>query len=78
VLSPGAHVHSRAVVEGAVLMHGVDVGRGAHVRRAIVDKGVVIPPGVRIGIDHDEDRARGFHVSDSGVVVIGKGQPVRD
>jgi glucose-1-phosphate adenylyltransferase len=78
VLSPGAHVHSRAIVEGAVLMHGVDVGRGAHVRRAIVDKGVVIPPGARVGVDHDEDRARGFHVSDGGVVVIGKGQPVRE
>jgi glucose-1-phosphate adenylyltransferase len=56
VLSPGAHVHSRA----------------------IVDKGVVIPPGARVGVDHDEDRARGFHVSDGGVVVIGKGQPVRE
>jgi glucose-1-phosphate adenylyltransferase len=69
-------VHSRAVVEGSVLLHGVDVGRGAQVHRAIVDKGVVIPPGVRIGVDHEEDRARGFHVSDGGIVVIGKGQHV--
>jgi glucose-1-phosphate adenylyltransferase len=78
VLSPGVHVHSRAVVEGAVLLNGVDVGRGAHLRRVIVDKGVVIPPGTRIGVDHDEDRARGFHVSDSGIVVLGKGQLVPD
>jgi len=76
VLSPGVHVHSRAVVEGAVLLNGVDVGRGAHLRRVIVDKGVIIPPGTRIGVDHEEDRARGFHVSDSGVVVLGKGQLV--
>jgi glucose-1-phosphate adenylyltransferase len=76
VVSPGVHVHSRAVVEGAVLLHGVDVGRGAHLRRVIVDKGVVIPPGTRIGVDHEEDRARGFHVSDAGVVVLGKGQLV--
>jgi glucose-1-phosphate adenylyltransferase len=76
VLSPGVHVHSRAEVEGAVLMQGVDVGRGAQVRRAIVDKGVVVPPGARVGIDPDEDRARGFHISDSGIVVIGKGQKV--
>jgi glucose-1-phosphate adenylyltransferase len=78
VLSPGVHVHSRAVVEGAVLLNGVDVGRGAHLRRVIVDKGVVVPPGVRIGVDHEEDRARGFHVSDTGVVVLGKGQKVPD
>jgi len=76
VLSPGVHVHSRAVVEGAVLLNGVDVGRGAHLRRVIVDKGVIIPPGARIGVDHEEDRARGFHVSDAGVVVLGKGQLV--
>ena len=76
VLSPGVYVHSRAVVEGAVLLNGVDVGRGAHLRRVIVDKGVTIPPGTRIGVDHDEDRARGFHVSDAGVVVLGKGQKV--
>jgi glucose-1-phosphate adenylyltransferase len=76
VVSPGVHVHSRAVVEGAVLLNGVDVGRGAHLRRVIVDKGVVIPPGTRIGVDHEEDRERGFHVSDAGVVVLGKGQLV--
>jgi len=76
VLSPGVKVHSRAVVEGAVLLNGVDVGRGAQLRRVIVDKGVVVPPGVRIGVDHEEDRARGFHVSDAGVVVLGKGQHV--
>ena len=76
VVSPGVHVHSRAVVEGAVLLNGVDVGRGAHLRRVIIDKGVVIPPGTRIGVDHEEDRARGFHVSDSGIVVLGKGQLV--
>ena len=76
VLSPGVHVHSRAVVDGCVLMHGVDVGRGARLHRVIVDKGVEIPPGTEIGVDHDADRARGFHISAGGVVVIGKGQRV--
>jgi glucose-1-phosphate adenylyltransferase len=69
-------VHSRAVVEGCVLLQGCDVGRGAKLRKVIIDKNVVVPPGVRIGYDHEEDRARGFHVSDGGVVVLGKGQTV--
>jgi len=69
-------VHSRAVVAGCVLMHGADIGRGAHLNKVIVDKGVVIPADTKIGLDHDEDRARGFHVSAGGVVVIGKGQIV--
>jgi glucose-1-phosphate adenylyltransferase len=76
VLSPGVKVHSRSEVEDCVLLHGVDVGRGAVLRRAIIDKGVLVPPGVTIGVDHDADRARGFHISEGGVVVIGKGEVV--
>ncbi len=75
VVSPGARLHTGASVEGSVLLHGVDVGRDAVVRRAIVDKNVAIPPGTRIGVDPEHDRAR-FHVSDGGVVVIGKGDHV--
>jgi glucose-1-phosphate adenylyltransferase len=76
VLSPGVSVHSRALVEDSVLLDGVDVGRDAIVRRAIIDKNVVIPRGARIGVDPEEDRERGFTLSDSGVVVLGKGDVV--
>ena len=76
ILSPGVRVHSRASVDESVLMHGVDVGRGAVVRRAILDKNVIVWPGARIGVDLAQDRARGFTVTDSGVVVVGKGEQV--
>jgi glucose-1-phosphate adenylyltransferase len=76
VLSPGVRVHSRADVDGSVLLNGVSVGEGAVVRQAIIDKGVVVPPGVRIGVDAEEDRARGFHLSPNGIVVLGKGQQI--
>jgi glucose-1-phosphate adenylyltransferase len=75
ILSSGVYVHSHAEVEGSVLMHGVDIGRGAVVRRAIVDKNVRIPEGAAIGVDPERDRAQ-FTVSEGGVVVIGKGQRV--
>jgi glucose-1-phosphate adenylyltransferase len=71
-------VHTQAVVEDSVLMDDVDVGRGAIVRRAILDKNVRVPPGARIGVDAEEDRNRGFTTSDSGVVCLGKGDPVGD
>jgi glucose-1-phosphate adenylyltransferase len=76
VLSPGVRVHSGSEVSGSVLMHGVDVGRGAVVRRAILDKGVVVWPGAEVGVDLDRDRERGLTVTDSGIVVVGKGEQV--
>ena len=75
ILSPRVHVHSFAQVEDSVLMHEVDVGRGAVVKRAILDKNVQVEEGAQIGVDPETDRKR-FRVSDSGVVVIGKGERV--
>ena len=57
-------------------MDNVDIGRHAVVRRAILDKNVVVPEGARIGMDPDEDRARGFVVTPSGITVVGKDQHV--
>jgi glucose-1-phosphate adenylyltransferase len=75
ILSPLVHLHSYALVEDSILMHGVEVARHAVVRRAIVDKNVYIGEGVEIGVDPEADRRR-FHVSDGGIVVIPKGQRV--
>jgi glucose-1-phosphate adenylyltransferase len=52
-------------------MDNCDIGRRAKVRRAILDKNVCIPEGAEIGYDLDADRARGWYVTDSGIVVIG-------
>jgi len=76
VISPGVHLHTHAQVEDSVLFQDVDVARDAVVRRAIVDKGVRVLPGARLGVDSDADRARGFHVSEGGIVVIPKGATV--
>ena len=75
VVSPNVRVHSWAHVEGSVLMDSVDIGRHAVVRNAILDKNVHIPEGTEIGVDLERDRAR-YHVSEGGIVVIGKGQKV--
>ncbi len=73
VLSNRVRVNSFAQVEQCILLEGVQVGRYARLRRTIVDKGVSIPAGMSIGFDPDEDRRRGLHVSDTGIVVIAKG-----
>jgi len=72
VLSPNVRVNSYTDVHDSILMENVDIGRHCKIRRAIIDKDVVIPPGTEIGYDLDTDRKR-FHVTPSGIVVIGKG-----
>ena len=72
IVSPNVRVNSWAVVEDSILLEGVDVGRHAKVRRAIIDKGVKIPEHMEVGYNADQDRARGFTVTESGIVVIAK------
>jgi glucose-1-phosphate adenylyltransferase len=74
VLSPNVRVNSYALVEESILLSSVDVGRHSRVRRAIIDKDVKIPPHSLIGYDLDQDRRRGFQVTDQGVVVIAKAE----
>jgi glucose-1-phosphate adenylyltransferase len=76
VLSPGVRVNSWSRVERSVIMHNTRIGRRAVVENAILDKNVVVPDGAVIGVDKEQDLARGFVVSPGGVTVIGKGQVV--
>lgn len=72
VLSPNCRVNSWATVEDSILLDGVEIGRHCRVRRAIIDKGVKLPERTEIGFNTDHDRARGWHVTETGIVVIAK------
>ena len=74
ILSPNVRVNSYSLVEESILFDGVDVGRHCRIRRAIIDKDVKVPPNTTIGYDLDEDRRRGFGVTEQGIVVIGKAE----
>jgi glucose-1-phosphate adenylyltransferase len=72
IIGPETFV-DEATLNGAILFPGVRVGAGAELNRCVIDKNVIVPPGMRIGVDLEEDLARGLTVSERGVVVVEKG-----
>ena len=70
VLGRGVRVHAAASVDGCVILDNCDIGRRAQVKRAILDKNVRIPEDAVIGFHPDKDRAAGYHVTETGIVVV--------
>ena len=70
LLFSNVKVHSHAKVEDTVVLPEVDIGRDARIKKAIIDRGCAIPPGTVIGANNDDDRARGFRVTDDGIVLV--------
>ena len=70
ILGPKTRIEERAEVTHSILLGGVRIGPGAKIHRAIIDKNVDIPARAEVGVDLESDRARGFTVSEGGVVVI--------
>ena len=73
VLSPKVRINSFTNVVDSILMENVNIGRHCEIRKAIIDKNVDIPAYAKIGVNREDDLARGFYVSDGGVTVVPKG-----
>jgi glucose-1-phosphate adenylyltransferase len=78
IIGSQARVNSYSDIQDSILFDGVEVGRHCKIRRAIIDKYVSIPPHTQIGYDLEMDRARGFTVSERGVVVIPRVDSLED
>jgi len=70
LLFSNVKVHSYAYIEQTVVLPDVNVGRNTSIYRAILDRGCNIPENMVIGENHDEDRQRGFRVTDKGIVLV--------
>jgi len=73
LLGPNVRVNSFSYVTDSIIMNNCNIGRHARIRRAIIDKNVNVPEGYEIGFDLENDKKK-FTVTESGIVVIGKGQ----
>jgi glucose-1-phosphate adenylyltransferase len=70
ILSPDVRVNSYADVDSSILFSHVNVGRYCRIRRAIIDRHINIPERTDIGYNLEEDRKRGYHVTETGIVVV--------
>jgi glucose-1-phosphate adenylyltransferase len=70
ILSPGVRINSYCEVENSIVMHNADIGRYSRIRRAIVGPNVKIPESSTVGYDLEQDRGKGYTVTDSGIVVV--------
>lgn len=73
VLYSQVRINSQSVVEKAVILPSVVIGKGCRLRNVIIDRACQIPDGMVIGHDHEQDRNNGFRVSDKGVVLVTRG-----
>ena len=72
IIGPRSKINSYSCVEGSILFENVEIGRYTKIKKAIIDENIKIPDSMEIGYDHEEDRRRGYTVTDSGIVVVTK------
>ena len=70
ILFSKVKVREGSLIEDSVVLPDVGIGKNVHLRRTIVDKHCKLPDGFIAGLDAAQDRARGFHVTESGVTLI--------
>jgi len=69
LLFTGVRVHSYSLMEEAVVLPYVNVGRNAVLKRLVIDRGVQIPEGLVVGEDPELDAKR-FRRTSNGICLI--------
>ena len=66
-------IHSYSSIVESLILPECEILDGCTIHRAIIDRGCVIAEGTQIGVSHDDDRARGFRVSEGGITLVTPG-----
>jgi glucose-1-phosphate adenylyltransferase len=70
LLFSGVAVDSFSRISDSVLLPNAEIGRNCRLHRCIVDAGTKLEDGMVIGENHDNDRERGFRVTESGLTLV--------
>jgi glucose-1-phosphate adenylyltransferase len=63
-------VHSFSSINDSVVLPDVTIVRDFRINLAVIDSGSVIAEGTEIGVNHDDDRERGFRVTKTGLTLV--------
>jgi glucose-1-phosphate adenylyltransferase len=63
-------LHSHSVIENSLILPECEIEDRCVVRNAIIDRGVVLLEGTQVGVNLDDDRARGFRVTEGGRTLV--------
>lgn len=69
VLFERVTVEEGSVIDSAVILPNVKIGKNCQLRNCIIERSCVIPDGMQIGVNPEED-AKHFRISSSGEVVL--------
>jgi len=72
IIGPKCRINSFGLVEDSILFENVEVGRYSKIKRAIIDENIRIPEYSEIGYDPEADKAAGYTITESGIVVVTK------
>ncbi len=70
ILSYNVKVNKGTLISSSLILGNNEIESGVMIKRAIVDRGIFIPENTSIGIDRQQDLARGFIISKEGVTVV--------
>ena len=62
--------NSYSSITDSVLLPDTTIGQNCRINRCIIDAGSTIEDGTVIGENHDDDRERGFRVTESGLTLV--------
>ena len=63
-------VEPYSFISESVVLPDVRIGQRCRIHKAIIDRGCIVPDGMIIGENHDDDRDRGFRVTDEGLTLV--------
>ena len=70
LLFTNVHSNSYSVLDHGVVLPNVVISRSPRLRKVVIDSVVCIPEGLVVGEDPEEDKKKGFRVSEKGVTLI--------